>query len=143
MPTKPSRKSSFKSTKHGKDYLDEAVAKSGYYRKPITKKRAILAGILAIPFGSTGIHNYIMHNAKRGFIQGLIGSITFAMVIIPLSYGIMAYYRKIDISGYDDTLNAILIIGLIGFAISLIWGIVEGIIILTHIGKFVDNETKK
>ena len=70
MPTKPSHK------KHGKDYLDEAVAKSTYRKKPITRSRAIKAGILGILLGTTGIHNAMMRNKKRGFVHLLFSSIS-------------------------------------------------------------------
>lgn len=147
MPTKPSKNTS---KKHGKAFLNEAVAKSGYYRKPITKKRAITAGVVAILlFGSVGIHDFIMQNRKRGLIHMFIGTIAFGMFFVPLCYGISVVYRCrdtgecIDISSYDDTLNAILVAGIFFFLASTIWGIVEGIIILTHLGRFVDKTTDK
>ncbi len=136
MPTKPNRK------KHGKDYLDEAVAKSTYRKKPITRSRAIKAGILGILLGTTGIHNAMMRNKKRGFIHLLFSSITFGMFFLPLGHGLVIVYtcqhggECIDMSSYDDTLNFILIAGIVLFLASIIWGIVEGIIILKHAGDY-------
>jgi TM2 domain-containing membrane protein YozV len=132
MPTKPSSK------KHGKAYLDEAVEKSTYRAKPITRKKAIIAGCLALPLGSTGIHNFLMRNKKRGFFHLLISSIAFGLFFFPFSHALLAVYscqmggECIDMSSYDDTLNALLITGLILLAGSIIWGAVEGIIILIN-----------
>ena len=137
MPTKPS-----KNRKHGKEYLDEAVAKSTYRKKPVTRKRAVFAGILAFPLGLIGAHDFALRNKKRGFFHLLISTVFFGMVFLPLSHGIFVVYQCqhggecIDMSGYDDTLNVIVIAGLILLAASFIWGIVEGIIILTHLGRF-------
>lgn len=140
MPTAPSKR------KHGKDYLDEAVAKSTYRKKPITRHRAFIAGILAIPLGCIGFHDLLLRNKKRGFIHCLISSIAFAMVIFPLAHGFAIVYQCqnggecLSMAGYDDTLNAIVIAGLVIFAASVIWGIVEGIIILTHLNRFTSSE---
>ena len=137
MPTKPNR-----NRKHGKDYLDEAVAKSTYHKKPITRSRAIKAGILGILLGTTGIHNAMMRNKKRGFVHLLYSSFTFGMVFLPLCHGFLVVYQCrhggecIDISGYDDTLNAIVIAGLILFFASIVWGVVEGVIILKNYKSF-------
>ena len=137
MPTKPS-----KNKKHGKDYLDEAVAKSTYRKKPITRSRAIKAGIFGILLGTTGIHNAIMRNKKRGFVHLLYSSITFGMFFMPLSYAFSVVYRCqhggecVDISGYDDTLNVLVIAGFILFFTSIVWGIVEGVIILKNYKSF-------
>lgn len=142
MPTKPSRK-------HGKDFLDEAVAKSTYRKKELTRNRVIFAGILAFPLGSTGIHNFLMRNKKRGLIHLLYSSTTFGMFFIPMVYGLAVLYRCThkmgceDISDYDDTLNAILIAGLILFCISIIWGAVEGVIILLHRNRYPITPNKK
>lgn len=139
MPTKPSK------NKHGKDYLDEAVAKSTYRRKPISRNRAIAAGILAVPLGCIGMHDILLRNKKRGFIHMLISSVAFGMFFLPLSHAFMIVYKCKhnlgceDIHGYDDTLNVIVIAGLILFAASIIWGIIEGIIILTHLNRFVEK----
>ncbi|MCQ2570747.1 MAG: hypothetical protein MJ154_00650 [Candidatus Saccharibacteria bacterium] len=139
MPTKPTHK------KHGKAYLDEAVAKSTHRRKPITRNRAITAGILALPMGCLGMHDIILHNIKRGLIHAVISSIAFGMFLIPLTYAFMVIYKCKhdmgcdDIHGYDDTLNAVLITGIVLFAASVIWGIVEGIIILTHLDRFTEK----
>jgi hypothetical protein len=136
MPTKPSHK------KHGKAYLDEAVAKSTYRKKPITRSRAIKAGILGILLGTTGIHNALMHNKKRGFVHLLYSSTTFGMFFLPLCHGFLVIYKCrhggecIDMTSYDDTLNALVIAGLILFATSIIWGIVEGVIILKNAKNF-------
>ena len=139
MPTKPSK------NKHGKDYLDEAVAKSTYRRKPISRNRAIAAGILAVPLGCIGMHDILLRNRKRGFIHMLISSVAFGMFFLPLSHAFMIVYKCKhnlgceDIHGYDDTLNVIVIAGFILFAASIIWGIIEGIIILTHLNRFVEK----
>lgn len=136
MPTKPSKK------KHGKDYLDEAVAKSTFHKKPITRKRAIIAGLLAIPLGCIGFHDLLLRNKKRGFIHLVVSSIAFGMVFFPLAHAFAVVYQCqigkecISMEGYDGTLNAIVIAGMIFFAASVIWGIIEGIIILTHLSRF-------
>lgn len=136
MPTKPSHK------KHGKDYLDEAVAKSTYRKKPITRSRAIKAGILGILLGTTGIHNAMMRNKKRGFVHLMYSSATFGMFFLPICHGISVVYKCqhggecIDMSSYDDTLNFILIAGIVLFLASIVWGIVEGVIILKHAGDY-------
>lgn len=140
MPTKPSKKS------HGKAYLDEAVAKSTYRKKPISRRRAIIAGLLAVPLGCIGFHDLLLRNKKRGFIHCLFSSIAFGMVFFPLMHGFAVVYQCqnggecISMDGYDDTLNAIVIAGLVLFAASIIWGIVEGIIILTHLNRFTVSE---
>ena len=137
MPTKPS-----KHKKHGKDYLDDAVAKSTYHKKPITRGRAIKAGILGILLGTTGIHNALMHNKKRGFVHLLFSSATFGMFFLPLGHAFSVVYlckhggECIDISSYDDALNVLVIAGFILFAASIIWGIVEGVIILKNCKSF-------
>lgn len=136
MPTKPTHK------KHGKDYLDEAVAKSTYRKKPITRSRAIKAGILGILLGCTGIHNALMHNKKRGFVHLLASSIAFGMFFLPLCHGFLVVYQCqhggecIDMSSYDDTLNFLVIAGFVLFIASIIWGIVEGIIILANLRRY-------
>ena len=140
MPTAPSKK------KHGKDYLDEAVAKSTYRKKPITRRRAMIAGILAIPLGCIGFHDFLLRNKKRSFVHTLVSAIAFFMVVIPLAHAFTIVYRCqigeecLSMEGYDDTLNAIVIAGLVIFAASIIWGIVEGIIILTHLNRFTSSE---
>ena len=137
MPTKPN-----KNRKHGKDYLDEAVAKSTYHKKPITRSRAIKAGILGILLGTTGIHNAMMRNKKRGFIHLLFSSAAFGMFFLPISHAFTVVYlckhggECIDISSYDDTLNILVIAGFILFFASIVWGIVEGIIILKNCKSF-------
>ena len=138
MPTKPSKST----RKHGKDYLDEAVAKSTYHYKPITRRRAIYAAILGIPFGWAGIHNFIMRRKKRGALHMIISTVALSLFFYPLSYGISVVYRCrkglecIDMSGYDDTLNVLIIIGLILYGANIIWGIVESVIILINIKRF-------
>ena len=140
MPTAPSKK------KHGKDYLDEAVAKSTYRKKPISRRRAMVAGLLAIPLGCIGFHDLLLRNKKRGFIHCLISSIAFGMVLLPVAHAFTIVYQCqnggecLSIEGYDDTLNVIVIAGLVIFAASIIWGIVEGIIILTHLNRFTSSE---
>lgn len=137
MPTAPS-----KHRKHGKDYLDEAVAKSTFRKKPITRSRAIKAGILGILLGTTGIHNAIMRNKKRGFVHLLFSSAAFGMFFLPLCHAFSVVYlcrhggECVDMSSYDDTLNALVIAGFILFFASIVWGIVEGIIILKNCKSF-------
>lgn len=133
MPTSPNKK-------HGRDYLEEAVAKSTYHKKPLTRERAISCGILAIMLGTTGIHNFLMRQKKRGLLHLLFSSLAFGMFLIPLCFGLAAYRKHIDISSYDKTLNAILIGGIVLFAVSLIWAIAEGIILLINAKNFPDNE---
>ena len=136
MPTKPSKR------KRGKDYLDEAVAKSAYRKKPITRSRAIKAGTLGILLGATGIHNILMHNTKRGLAHLLYSSTAFGMFFLPLCHAFIVVYlckhgeECIDISSYDDTLNTLVITGFALFATSIIWGAVEGIIILKNYKNF-------
>jgi hypothetical protein len=139
MPTKPSQ---HKSKKHSNNYLDEAVAKSTYHKKPVTRNRAILAGLLGIPFGWIGIHNFLMRRKKRAFAHFTFSSIGFGMFFLPVCYGVAVIYQCrhtkecIDISSYDDTLNAIVITGIILFAISVLWGAIEGIILLINRNRF-------
>ena len=130
MPTKPS-----KYKKHGKDYLEEAVAKSTYHYKPITRKRAAVAALIGIPFGWSGIHNFMMRRRKRAALHFIISTIAISMFFYPLSYGIAVVYQCqhggecIDMSGYDDTFNVLIIVGLISFALNILWGIIESVII--------------
>ena len=136
MPTKPHR------SKDTKKFLDEAVAKSTYHTKPVTRKRALTAALLAFPLGSLGVHNFMMRLKKRGFLHLIVSTIGFSMVFYPLVYGIAVYYKCtyekqcIDISGYDGLLNAIIITGMVLWSLSIIWGFVEGVIILININRF-------
>ena len=140
MPTKPT-----KSKKHGKAYLDEAVAKSTYHKKPITRKRAFCAAVFGIPFGWMGMHNFIMRRKKRGLLHLLTSNIAFLLFFVPFCLGIMAVYpcrhggECIDISSYDNTLNVILIIGIVSFVACLIWGIVESVVILINLNRFPET----
>jgi hypothetical protein len=137
MPTKPT-----KHKNHGKAYLDEAVAKSTYRRKPITRRRALYGALLGIPFGWMGIHNFALRQKKRGLLHMLTSNIAFLLFFIPFCLGIMAVYpcrhggECIDISSYDDTLNVLLIIGLIAFVVCIIWGIIESVVILINLNRF-------
>ena len=111
-------------------------------KKPITRKRAIKAGIFGILFGFTGIHNAMLNNKKRALAHLLSSGIAFAMFLAPLIYGIAIVYQCkhsdtcIDISGYDDTLNVILITGMILSVAAILWGIIEGIIILLKSARY-------
>lgn len=136
MPTSPR-----KSNKRGKDYLEEAVAKSTYHYKPITRRRAAVAALFGIPFGWMGIHNFMMRRRKRAALHFAISAIAISMFFYPLCYGISVYYKcqqtgecaKVE---NDDLLNVLVIIGLIAFALNIIWGIVESVIILININRF-------
>ncbi len=145
MPTAPSKSK----TKHGKDYLDEAVAKSTYHSKPISRKRALYAGILGIPFGWAGLHNFIMHRKKRGILHVIFSTIALTLFFYPFSYGITVVYRCklkiecIDISSYDNTLNVLIIVGLILCALNFIWGIIESIVILINLKRFPTLDRQK
>ena len=136
MPTKPHRKMT----------LDEAVAKSTWQSKPITRKRATLAGYLGILLGFTGIHNLIMRRKKRAIAHAASSAIAFAMMLIPLAHALIVVYKCKhpeqyacpDISGYDDTLNVVLIAGIILSMLAILWGMVEGVIILLNRNRFKD-----
>ena len=137
MPTKPHAKK--------KMTLDEAVAKSDWRNRPISRKRATVAGVLGIPFGCLGIHDFILHHKKRGFIHLIVSSIVFGMFFMPFIYGVSVVYgcmhpelglQCVNISEYDDTLNVVMTIGLIGTLASIIWGIVESVIVLINRNKF-------
>lgn len=138
MPTKPSKSKQ----KHGKDFLDEAVAKSTYRYKPVTRRRALYAAIFGIPFGWAGIHNFIMRRKKRGALHVIISTVAISMFFYPICYGVTVVYRCkqglecVDISGYDDTLNFLIITGLVLYGANIIWGIIESIIILININRF-------
>ena len=137
MPTKPS-----KHAKHGKDYLDEAVAKSTYHAKPITRKRATVSGVLGVLLGFTGIHNWIMRRKKRAFMHSMISAIGFFMFFLPIAHGVIVVYNCRhgfgceDMRSYSDIFNILVIAGFAIFGFSLIWGIVEGITILTHLSHY-------
>ena len=134
MPTKP----------HKKMTLEEAVAKSTWQHKPITRRRATIAGYLGILLGFTGVHNLIMYRKKRALAHALSSAVAFAMFLLPLfhvlSVVIMCQhperYECPDIRGYDGTLNFILTSGLILSGVAILWGIVEGIIILINRNRF-------
>lgn len=124
--------------KHGKEFLDEAVEKSTYRPRAISRRRATIAGIFAIPFGWSGIHCLMMRSKKRGLLHFAAATVALAMFVFPVMHGIMVVYncRKgiecVKIDGYDDALNVLVIAGLILFAANVIWGIVEGVIILKN-----------
>ncbi len=133
MPTKPHRMT-----------LDEAVARSAWQEKPITRRRASIAAYFGILLGFTGIHNLIMRRKKRALAHALSSAVAFAMFLGPLLYVLIvvykcqhpAQYECPDISGYDDTLNVIMIIGMILSALALLWGFVEGVVILLNRNRF-------
>ena len=136
MPTKP----------HSKITLEEAVAKSTWQSKPITRKRATLAGYFGVLLGFTGVHNLIMRRKKRAFAHAASSAVAFAMMLIPLAHALIVVYKCKhpeqyacpDISGYDDTLNVVLITGIILSILAILWGIAEGIIILANRNRFRD-----
>lgn len=142
MPTKPHK------TSHGKNYLDEAVAKSTYHYKPITRKRAATAASLGLFLGWSGLHNFLMRRRKRGALHFILSAISIAMFFYPLCHGIAVVYqcqhggKCIDMSSYDDFLNVLIIIGLITFAANIIWGIVEAIVIFINLGRFPNSIDK-
>ena len=144
MPTAPSKSKQ----KHGKDYLDEAVAKSIYRYKPISRKRALYAAVLGFPFGWAGIHNFVMRRKKRGALHVIISTVALSLFFYPFSYGISVVYRCklgiecIDMSAYDDTLNALIIAGLVLCVANLLWGIIESIIILINLNRFPTTVSK-
>lgn len=111
-------------------------------KKPITQKRAIKAGIFGILFGFTGIHNAMLNNRKRALAHLLSSGLAFAMFLVPLFIGFIVVYQCkhgngcTDISGYDDTLNVILITGMILSVAAILWGIIEGIIILLKSARY-------
>ena len=136
MPTKPHKIS-----------LDEAVEASTWRGKPITRKRATVAGILGIIFGFSGLHNLIMHRKKRAAGHFITSSIAFAMFVYPFAYGVAVVYCNNHIDtfkncpnvtegGLDTTLNIVMTIGLVLSISALLWGIIEGIIILVHRNRF-------
>lgn len=135
MPTKPRKMT-----------LKEAVARSTWQEKPITRRRATLAAYFGILLGFTGIHNLIMRRKKRALAHAASSTVAFAMFLGPLIYVLIVVvkcrhpeqYECPDISGYDDTLNVIMIIGMILSALAILWGIVEGIIILLNRNRFKD-----
>ena len=137
MPTKPKKKLT----------LDEAVEASTWRHKPISRRRATVAGLLGIMFGYTGIHNFIMHRKKRGFCHMLISSASLLALFLPLIQAVFVVYSckhpefgypcyKMD--SYDDALNVLLIIGIIATVFNVAWGAIEGAIILIHRNRFVD-----
>lgn len=137
MPTKPHSATRSK--------LEEAVEKSSrkrHKKKPLTRGRITYCGIMGILFGWLGVHNFMMHRTKRAFGHIIYSAITFDLFFIPFAYAAYVVYQCrhgyecIDMSSYDDTLNVILIIGLILFATSVIWGIIEGIVLITSRSRF-------
>ena len=128
MPTKPRTEK--------KMTLDEAVAKSDWHNRPVSRKRATVAGILGTPFGCLGIHDLIAT------------TIAFGLFFVPFIYGVSVVYgcmhpemnlQCIKIDDYDDTLNVIMIIGLILTLVSILWGIVESVIILINRKNFQEK----
>ena len=140
MPTKPRA--------NKKMTLNEAVAKSDWRNRPVSRKRATVAGILGIPFGCLGMHDFIMRHKKRGFIHLIATTIAFGLFFVPFIYGVSVVYgcmhpelnlQCIKIGDYDDTLNTIMIIGMVLTVASIIWGIVESVIILANRNSFQDK----
>ncbi len=133
MPTKPHKMT-----------LDEAVARSTWQDKPITRRRATIAGYFGVLLGFTGVHNLIMRQKKRALIHALSSAAAFAMFLAPLIYVLVVVvkcqhpekFECPDISGYDDTLNVIMIIGMILSGLALLWGTAEGVIILLNRNRF-------
>lgn len=139
MPTKPRTEK--------KMTLDEAVAKSDWRNRPVSRKRATVAGIIGIPFGCLGMHDFIMRHKKRGFIHLIATTIAFGLFFGPFIYGVSVVYgcmhpelklQCVKIDGYDDTLNVIMIIGLVLTLASILWGIIESVIILARRNQFKD-----
>ena len=139
MPTKPHTEK--------KMTLDEAVAKSDWHNRPVSRKRATVAGIVGIPFGCLGMHDFIMRHKKRGFIHLIATTIAFGLFFGPFIYGVSVVYgcmhpelklQCVKIDDYDDTLNVIMIIGLVLTLASILWGIVESVIILARRNQFKD-----
>ena len=140
MPTKPRA--------NKKMTLDEAVAKSDWRNRPVSRKRATVAGILGIPFGCLGMHDLIMRHKKRGFIHLIATTIAFGLFFVPFIYGVSVVYgcmhpemnlQCVKIDDYDDTLNVIMIIGMVLTVASIIWGIVESVIILINRKNFQEK----
>ena len=133
MPTRPHRMT-----------LEEAVARSTWQEKPITRRRAVIAGYFGILLGFTGIHNLIMRRKKRALAHALSSAVAFAMFLAPLIYVMVVVvkchhpelYECPDISGYDDTLNVIMTTGLILSALAILWGFIEGVVILINRNRF-------
>jgi len=133
MPTKPHKMT-----------LEEAVARSTWQEKPITRRRATIAAYLGILLGFTGIHNLIMRRKKRALAHAVSSTIAIAMFLIPLISVLIVVvkcqhpeqFECPDISGYDDTLNVIMIAGMILTALAIIWGFIEGVILLLNRNRF-------
>lgn len=133
MPTKPHKMT-----------LEEAVARSTWQEKPITRRRATIAAYFGILLGFTGIHNLIMRRKKRALAHAVSSTAAFALFFGPLLYVLIVVvkcqhpeqYECPDISSYDDTLNVIMIIGMILSALAILWGVIEGIIILLNRHRF-------
>ena len=138
MPTKPH--------KNAKAYLDEAVAKSTAQAKPISHRRAIISGFAGIFCGFSGIHNMLMYRKKRGFVHLLLSTAALALVYYPFRHALYYYVRCrqgiecIDMSSFTIPFNVMVISGFALFVISVIWGVVEGVIILVHHKRFATSD---
>ena len=135
MPTKPRKMT-----------LEEAVARSTWQEKPITRRRATIAAYFGILLGFTGIHNLIMRRKKRALAHAISSAVAFAMFLVPLILVLIVVikcqhpeqFECPDISGYDDTLNVIMITGIVLSALAVLWGTIEGIILLINRNRFKD-----
>ena len=55
---------------------ESQVTYAGIYRKAQPENKKIIAGILAILFGSLGIHKFVLGYTQEGIVQLVIGVVT-------------------------------------------------------------------
>lgn len=96
---------------------------------PSTPRSAVAAGILGIFLGAFGAHNWYLGQKRRGLLHCIILG---AGLIICILFGVLAGVTAFSVPALSIFFTAIATIGTIAIWGNSIWGLVEGIIILTQ-----------
>lgn len=94
-------------------------------------KSATVAGLLGIFLGGIGVHNFYLGEKKKGLIHVGLAAGAFIVDILALAIlpNALSWYALFQMAWLLSLLNAV---GNIALAASSIWGLVEGIQILTQ-----------
>ncbi len=94
-------------------------------------KSATVAGLLGIFLGGIGVHNFYLGEKKKGLIHVGLAAGAFIVDVLALAIlpNALSWYALFQMAWLLSLLNAV---GNIALAASSIWGLVEGIQILTQ-----------
>ena len=94
-------------------------------------KSATVAGLLGIFLGAIGVHNFYLGDKKKGLIHVGLAAGAFVVDILALAIlpNALSWYTLFQMAWFLTLLNAV---GNIALAASGMWGLVEGIQILTQ-----------